>query len=90
MTCAGLNRFFVDIVVAEDEEYSKVKFDKIPTLKAVFQKDNGTITAANASKINDGACSLVLASEKAVQELNLKPLAKIIGKQCCFSSKSYD
>lgn len=64
-------------VVSEDEEYKNVKFDKIPTLRPVFTKD-GTVTAANASTINDGAAALVLASAKAVEKLNLKPMAKII------------
>jgi acetyl-CoA C-acetyltransferase len=48
-------------------------------LKTVFKKENGTITAANASKINDGACALLLASEASVKEHNLKPLARIVG-----------
>ncbi len=63
--------------VTQDEEPGKVKFDKIPTLRPAFLKD-GTITAANASKINDGAAAVIVASEKAVQEKNLKPLARII------------
>ena len=67
------------ILVEKDEEPSRVRFDKIPTLRAAFEKD-GTITAANASKINDGAAALVVASEDKVQELNLKPLAKIISQ----------
>jgi acetyl-CoA C-acetyltransferase len=65
------------IVVAEDEEYKKVQFDKISGLKPAFQKD-GTITAANASKINDGAAALVLASGEAIKEFKLKPLARIL------------
>jgi acetyl-CoA C-acetyltransferase len=64
--------------VKEDEEVKKVKFDKIPSLKPAFQKD-GTITAANASKINDGAAAVILMSGQKVRELGLKPLAKIIG-----------
>ena len=66
-----------DLVITEDEEYKKVKFDKIPNLRPAFSKD-GTVTAANASTINDGAAALVLASEKAIGELGLKPVAKII------------
>jgi acetyl-CoA C-acetyltransferase len=62
----------------EDEEYKNVKFDKIPSLRAAFSKD-GTVTAANASTINDGAAALVLASEKAVAQYGLKPVAEIIG-----------
>ncbi len=64
-------------LVSQDEEPGKVKFDKIATLRPAFSKD-GTITAANASKINDGAACVILASEKIVQSKNLKPLAKII------------
>ncbi len=63
--------------VTEDEEYRRVNFEKIPQLKPAFQK-NGTITAANASKINDGAAALVLAGEKKIKELGLKPLARIV------------
>jgi acetyl-CoA C-acetyltransferase len=65
------------IVVSVDEEYTKVNFDKLKTLKSAFEKE-GTITAANASKLNDGASALVLMSEEKVKELGLKPLAKII------------
>lgn len=65
------------IIFAEDEEYKNVKFDKIPQLAPVFQKD-GTVTAANASTLNDGAAALVLMSKEKMQELNVKPLAKII------------
>jgi acetyl-CoA C-acetyltransferase len=67
-----------DIEFAEDEEYKNVNFDKIPALKAVFAKD-GTITAANASTMNDGAAALVLVSGKKLRELGLKPLARIAG-----------
>ena len=63
---------------AEDEEYKNVNFDKIPSLKAVFTKD-GTVTAANASTLNDGASAVVLVSKEKAQELGLKPLAKIRG-----------
>ncbi|MFB6454584.1 acetyl-CoA C-acyltransferase [Chitinophaga sp. Hz27] len=67
----------VVVTVAEDEDYKKVIFDKVPTLKPTFQKD-GTITAANASNINDGAAAVVLMSGEKVKELGVKPLAKII------------
>ena len=63
--------------VENDEEINSVKFDKIPGLKPVFKKD-GTVTAANASTLNDGAAALVLMSKTRMQELGLKPLAKII------------
>lgn len=64
------------IVFAKDEEYTNVKLDKIPTLNAVFTKD-GTVTAANASTINDGAAAVVLMSEEKAIALELKPLAYI-------------
>jgi acetyl-CoA C-acetyltransferase len=64
-------------IFANDEEPSAVKFDKIPTLKPVFKKD-GTVTAANASTLNDGAAALVLMSKEKADELGIKPLARII------------
>jgi acetyl-CoA C-acetyltransferase len=67
-----------EIVVNEDEEYKNVKFEKIPQLRPVFQKE-GTVTAANASTINDGASALILMSKEKMEELGLKPLAKVIG-----------
>ncbi len=63
---------------AEDEEYKNVSFDKIPGLKAAFTKE-GTVTAANASTLNDGASALVLMSKEKAIALGLKPIAKIIG-----------
>ena len=66
-----------DLIISEDEEYKNVRMDKIPTLRAVFEKD-GTITAANASTINDGASALVIMSSEKADELGIKPLAKII------------
>ncbi|KAF9208061.1 erg10, acetyl-CoA C-acetyltransferase [Haplosporangium sp. Z 27] len=65
-------------LISEDEEYKNVKFDKIPGLKPVFQKVNGTVTAANASTLNDGASALVLMTRSKADELGLKPLAKIL------------
>ena len=67
-----------DIVVTEDEEYKNVRLDKIPTLRAVFDKE-GTITAANASTLNDGASALLLMSAEKAEELGITPLAKITG-----------
>lgn len=64
------------IIFAKDEEPFNVKFDKIPTLNPAFQKD-GTVTAANASTMNDGAAALVLMSKEKADELGLKPIAKI-------------
>ena len=66
------------IVFAEDEEYKTVNFDRISTLPTVFQKENGTVTAANASTLNDGASVLVLMSKEKADELGLKPLAKVV------------
>lgn len=66
------------VIVSEDEEYKNVKMDKIPTLRAAFSKD-GTVTAANASTINDGAGAMVLMSAEKAAELGLTPLATIKG-----------
>jgi acetyl-CoA C-acetyltransferase len=66
------------IVINHDEEYKNVKFEKIPELKPVFLKD-GTVTAANASTMNDGAAALVLMSKEKANQLGLKPIAIIKG-----------
>lgn len=66
------------IIVDTDEDFSKVRHDKVPSLRPVFKKD-GTITAANASNINDGACAMVIMCADKAAELGLKPLAKITG-----------
>jgi len=66
------------LLIDKDEEYTQVKFEKIPELRPVFQKD-GTVTAANASTLNDGAAALVLVSKEKMEELGLKPIAKLIG-----------
>jgi acetyl-CoA C-acetyltransferase len=65
------------IIFSEDEEFKNVKMDKIPGLRAAFTKD-GTVTAANASTINDGGAALILMSLDKAKELNLTPLAKIV------------
>ncbi len=65
------------VIFAKDEEPFNVKFDKIASLKGAFQKD-GTVTAANASTMNDGAAALVLMSKEKATELGLKPIAKIV------------
>lgn len=65
------------VLITEDEEYKKVDFDKIPSLRPAFTKD-GTVTAANAATINDGAAALLLVSKEKMQELGLQPIAKII------------
>jgi acetyl-CoA C-acetyltransferase len=66
------------LVITEDEEYKNVKLEKIPNLRPAFSKD-GTVTAANASTINDGAAALVLMSAEKAKELGMTPLAKITG-----------
>ena len=66
------------IIFSEDEEYKNVKMEKIPALRAAFTKE-GTVTAANASTINDGGAALVLMSAEKAKELGLTPLAKITG-----------
>lgn len=66
------------IIISKDEEYSNVKLEKIPSLSPVFTKD-GTVTAANASTINDGAAALIIMSEEKATALGLKPLAYITG-----------
>ncbi|MFA5574250.1 MAG: acetyl-CoA C-acyltransferase [Brumimicrobium sp.] len=65
------------IIIKEDEEYKNVMMEKIPTLRAVFSKD-GTVTAANASTLNDGASALVLASKEAIEKYGLKPIARVV------------
>jgi len=66
-----------DVTVSEDEEYKQVNFEKVPQLKPVFDKA-GTVTAANASTLNDGASALVLMSREKADKLGIKPLAKIL------------
>lgn len=66
------------VSITDDEEYTKINFDKVPTLKPVFQKE-GSVTVANASTLNDGASALVLMSKEKAEALGLKPLAKIRG-----------
>ncbi|MFY0625063.1 MAG: acetyl-CoA C-acyltransferase [Reichenbachiella sp.] len=66
------------LLMTEDEEIRNVKFDKIPNLRPVFNKE-GTVTAANASTINDGASSLIVIGKSKMEELGLKPIAKILG-----------
>lgn len=65
-----------DVEFKEDEEYKNVNFDKIPALKPVFVKD-GTVTAANASTMNDGAAAVILMSKEKADALGIKPIAKI-------------
>jgi acetyl-CoA C-acetyltransferase len=67
------------VIIEEDEEPGKAQFDKIPNLRPVFEKE-GTITAANASKLNDGAAALLITSEDQAKELDLEPLAVIVAQ----------
>ncbi|KAJ1906696.1 Acetyl-CoA acetyltransferase, mitochondrial, partial [Coemansia sp. IMI 209127] len=66
-----------DTIVSVDEEFTNVKYDKVPTLRPVFEK-NGTVTAANASTLNDGASALLLLSTERASELSIKPLARVV------------
>uniref|UniRef100_A0A0B6ZL73 acetyl-CoA C-acetyltransferase n=1 Tax=Arion vulgaris TaxID=1028688 RepID=A0A0B6ZL73_9EUPU len=67
------------ITVSEDEEYKKANFEKFGTLKPAFQKEGGTVTAANSSTLNDGAAALVLMTSQAAKQHGLTPLARIVG-----------
>lgn len=83
-------------IIEEDEEYKKLDIDKVRSLKPCFDKQNGTITAANASSLSDGAAACVLMSAKAVEKYQVKPLAKLIsfGEGACdpidFATSPYD
>lgn len=70
-----------DIVFSADEEYKRVNFEKFGKLATVFQKENGTVTAGNASTLNDGASALILTTSEGVKRLNAKPLARLVGYQ---------
>lgn len=70
-----------DLVVAADEEYKRVNFDKFGKLATVFQRENGTVTAGNASTLNDGAAALILTTSENAKRLNAKPLARVVGYQ---------
>lgn len=67
------------LVVSEDEEPGALKLEKVPSLRPAFQKDGGTVTAANASSINDGAAAMVLMREDSAKQFGLEPLARILG-----------
>ncbi len=67
-----------EVIVNQDEEPPRCKLDKIATLRPAFRRENGTVTAANASKISDGAAAMVIASSDIVRQENLQPLAKIV------------
>ena len=66
------------IVIAEDEEYKKINFDKFSKLPTVFQRENGTVTAGNASTLSDGAAACILMTEEEANARGLKPLARIV------------
>lgn len=70
-----------EVVVSEDEEYKRVDFDRFGKLSTVFQRENGTVTAGNASTLNDGASALLLSTADEANRLNLKPLARIVDFQ---------
>ena len=67
------------ILVSKDEEFTNIKLDKVATLRPAFKKEGGTVTAANSSKINDGAAAMVIVSGKLCKDLNLKPLFRVRG-----------
>ncbi|XP_022828062.1 acetyl-CoA acetyltransferase, mitochondrial-like [Spodoptera litura] len=67
------------VLFAEDEEYKKINFEKFTKLSTVFQRENGTVTAGNASTLNDGAAAMVLMTAEAAQRLNIKPIARVVG-----------
>lgn len=69
-----------DVVVSEDEEYKRANFEKFGSVPTVFKKDGGTITAANASTLNDGAAACVMMTRHAADRLGVKPIARIVGK----------
>jgi len=66
------------VIVSEDEEYKNIRYDKVSKLRPAFEKE-GTVTAVNASKINDGAAAFVLMSKAKMEELGITPIAKVIG-----------
>lgn len=70
-----------DVLVTEDEEYKRVNFEKFGNLATVFQRDGGTVTAGNASTLNDGAAALVLTTPETAQHLKVQPLARVIAYQ---------
>ncbi|KAH8303359.1 hypothetical protein KR059_009008 [Drosophila kikkawai] len=70
-----------EVTIAEDEEYKRVNFDKFGQLATVFQRENGTVTAGNASTLNDGGAAVVLMTAEAAQKAGLNPLARIVAFQ---------
>ena len=77
VTVAVSQRKTDDVIINEDEEFKNVRLDKNPNLKPVFSSD-GTVTAANASTLNDGASAVILMTQEKADELNIQPLAKVI------------
>lgn len=70
-----------NVVIASDQEYKRVNFEKFGKLPTVFQRENGTVTAGNASTLNDGAAALILTTAEKAAALNAKPLARVVGYQ---------
>lgn len=70
-----------EVVFSEDEEYKRIDFSRFEKLATVFQRENGTVTAGNASTLNDGASALLLATADEAARLNVKPLARIVDFQ---------
>lgn len=68
-----------DIIVTEDEEFKRVNFEKFSKLPSVFQREGGTVTAGNASTLNDGAAACVLMTRQASERLGVKPIARVVG-----------
>jgi acetyl-CoA C-acetyltransferase len=76
------------VIVSEDEDIRKIRFEKVPTLRPAFKKD-GTVTAANASSLNDGAAAVVLMSEEKAKEMGLTPLARIVAQASAAKAPEY-
>lgn len=70
-----------EVVITEDEEYKRIDFSRFEKLATVFQRENGTVTAGNASTLNDGAAAILLSTAEAASRNNLKPLARIVDFQ---------
>ena len=78
MHCLG-KRGKSDTIVDTDEEYKRVNFDKLSSLRPVFQPEDGTVTAGNASTLNDGAAALILMTAGAAEKFKVEPLASVVG-----------
>ncbi|KAJ8891674.1 hypothetical protein PR048_004202 [Dryococelus australis] len=76
--CSHVCRGQPDVLITEDEEYKRVNFDKFKKLNTVFQKENGTVTAGNASTINDGGAACIMMTRQAADRLGVKPLGRVV------------